>query len=213
MFLLNKRLITAFLALSIGACDLTSNDDKKVVSSDVKDLPADPAVLTGSTSQPKTTGRFTFFSFKDNKIIANTDSATTKWDVGFRATTIIVNSGSSGPGNTQAQVLTGSFDELTTAPTTGYYKDDKANTTRPFAIPVGSGNGWFNYNGATQLASPIPGKLLLFKTTDGKYVKLQILSYYKGAPIAPDALKDTARHYTFRYVYQGDGSATFPAAK
>jgi len=191
----------------------TTKTTKKVVSSEVKDLPADPAVLTGSTQQPKTTGKFTLFSFKDNKIVANADSASTKWDIGFRATTIIVNSGTSGPGNTQAQVVTGAFDDYQIAPTTGYFKDDKANSARPYAIPLGSGNGWFNYNGATQLAAPIPGKMLVFKTTDGKYVKLQILSYYKGAPLAPNAQTDAARYYTFRFVYQGDGSAVFPTAK
>jgi len=47
--------------------------------------------------------------------------------------------------------------------------------------------------------------VIFLKTAEGKYAKLEMLSYHKGAPAAPIPTSE-ARHYTFRYVYQPDGS-------
>ena len=45
---------------------------------------------------------------------------------------------------------------------------------------------------------------------DGKYAKVEILSYYQGAPDSPDAFTDQSRYYTFNYVYQpNSGETTF----
>jgi hypothetical protein len=48
----------------------------------------------------------------------------------------------------------------------------------------------------------------LIHTADGKYLKVQLLSYYTGAPAQPD-LSSESRYYTFRYVIQPDGSTNF----
>ena len=48
----------------------------------------------------------------DNKIIASTDAASTKWDIAFSSTKILVNSGTSGPGLGGAFVFKGLFDDL-----------------------------------------------------------------------------------------------------
>ena len=46
---------------------------------------------------------------------------------------------------------------------------------------------------------------MIFKTADSKYAKMEILSYYQDAPVTPTSTtKD--RYYTFRYIYQADGS-------
>ena len=40
--------------------------------------------------------------------------------------------------------------------------------------------------------------------------KVEILSYYLGAPENPDAFTDPSRYYTFNYVYQpNEGATTF----
>ena len=80
-----------------------------------------------------------------------------------------------------------------------------------YAITTGSGNGWYSYSGApTYLITPIPGKILVFKTRDGRYAKVEILSYYENAPSEPNAFTDTSRVYTFNYVYQPNfGITTF----
>ena len=174
-----------------------------IKSETVKDLAADPTTISG-TGQPLATGKYTFFSFK-NGIVANTDSATNKWDVAFRATTILTNGGTSGTGLGGAVVLTGIFDETKEVPASAVFLQD----TKTFlAIPTGSGKGWYNYDGATNIISPIAGKVFLVKTADGKYAKMEILSYYKGTPSKPDA-SSVGRYYTFRYVYQPDGSLKF----
>ena len=80
-----------------------------------------------------------------------------------------------------------------------------------YAIMSGSGNGWYTYAGPpTFLITPTAGRILVFKTADGKFAKVEILSYYEGAPENPDAFTDQSRYYTFNYVYQpNSGETTF----
>jgi hypothetical protein len=102
-------------------------------------------------------------------------------------------------------VYTGIFDQTLLAPDAGYKMDDKT-ATPPYAIPTGSGNGWYSAT-STQptIISPIAGKIIILKTATGKYAKMEILSYYKDAPASPTG-NEPARYYTFRYIYQPDGS-------
>ncbi|MCW3467282.1 HmuY family protein [Chitinophaga nivalis] len=143
-------------------------------------------------------GSFTLFSIAENKIIPNSDSATTKWDIGFRATTIIVNGGTSGPGQAAAQVTTGVYNNLYIAPEAGYATDG----------PTKAITGWYSYNMDTHLISPVAGKFFVIKTANGKYAKLEVFSYYKDAP-SPANPTAPSRYYSFRYVYQADGSRNF----
>lgn len=199
---LSRLALALVLLAGISACDSDPNndDDLPLNATTVTDLAADPAVNVGPTG-PVGNGRFTFFSLKDNAVV--TDSASTDWDLGFRGTTIIVNGGVSGPGQGAAQVVTGLFEEITEAPADGWATDTAEGT----AIPTGSGNGWYNYDFVAMIVSPIPGRVLLVKTADGKYAKVRIVSYYKGAPETPDT-ESESRYYTFDYVYQPDGSTT-----
>jgi hypothetical protein len=165
----------------------------------------------------ESTRNFTLFSFADNQIILNSDSATSKWDIGFRGTTLILNGGISGPGQTEGQIVSGIFDELTEAPASGYSVD---NATAK-AI-VGSG-GWYNYTGTTSVPNhailPIAGKIIVVKTSDGKYAKVEIISYYRGNPdtttaaFADLATRPAARFYTFRFIFQPDGTTNFETTK
>jgi hypothetical protein len=84
-------------------------------------------------------------------------------------------------------------------------QDNKLAVPASYAIPRGSGNGWYNYDGATNTISPIAGRVVMIKTADGKYAKMEIISYYKDAPVAPTSAT-ADRYYTFRYIYQPDGS-------
>ena len=60
----------------------------------------------------------------------------------------------------------------------------------------------------TNIVSPITGVVLVFKTTEGRYAKVEIKSYYENAPMDPTG--GTPRYYTFDYVYQpNDGVTTF----
>lgn len=91
------RTYHVLLAVCLGTAFISCNseDNPAVVTpltaTTVRDLAADPTSMTSTSGQQPVaaTGKFTLFSFKDNKQIANTDSATNKWDVGFRGTMII----------------------------------------------------------------------------------------------------------------------------
>ena len=178
----------------------------------VNNLQADTIIGRTSMGQPYGSGKYTLYSLESNKVIDNTDSATTKWDIGFRGTTIITNGGNSGPGTGAAFVYVGTYSDLATIPTDSTFRADNAPTS--YAIKTGSGNGWYSYNGATQLITPIPGRILVIRTATGKYAKIEIQNYYKGG-VTPDATASDndklmkQRYYTFRYTFQSDGSKKF----
>lgn len=166
----------------------------------------DPApigkITTAKDIDASSPSQKTYFRFSDSSIVTGADTLTNKWDLAFSSTTIYTNSGSSGPGSGGALVLKGvNFEDVLEAPSNGY-KIDSAGAP---AIPTGSGNGWYNYNFSANVISPIPGVVLVIRTGDGKYAKVQILSYYKGAPENP-ASSDIPRFYTIKYFYQPDGS-------
>ena len=178
----------------------------------VSNLPADTILGLTSLGQPYGSGKFTLYSLESNKVIDNADSVTAKWDLGFRGTTIITNSGIGGPGNGGAFVYIGTFSDLAQIPADSTFRTDNAPVS--YAIKTGSGNGWYSYNGATNLITPIPGRILVIRTASGKYAKVEIQNYYKGG-VTPDATASDneklskQRYYTFRYLYQPDGSKKF----
>jgi len=182
-----------------------------VTSKTVSSLPAD-TIVGVSNGQPVGTGKFSFFSIESNSSIASVDSNSKKWDIGLRGTTIITNAGTSGPGSGGAFVFKGTFDELKTISTDSTFRTDSAPTS--YAIPLGSNKGWYVLDFVTNLLSPIPGRVLVIRTANGKYAKVEILNYYKGgttpAANATDAEKSSKqRYYTFRFTYQSNGSKSF----
>ncbi len=197
-------LICASFSLSLTSCkDDNPEPATPLEATTFTNLAADPIVSAGQGQPPAATGKYTFFSLKTGQVVPNSDSATANWDIGFRATRIIFNGGTSGPGQAAVSLQTGLFGEWTTVSDTVTFRTDNA-TTGPALAPA-SGKGWYNYNQTTNVITPIPGRVLLVRTADGKYAKLEILSYYKDAPAAPDATS-ASRYYTFRYIYQPDGS-------
>jgi hypothetical protein len=201
--------MTVFTGLIVVLAACSKSDPAPALSATTySNLAADPPSggYNPTNGQPiGVTKKYTLFSFKTGAVVANSDSATSNWDLGFNGTNIIVNSGTSGPGTAAALVVTGVFSELNLAPDNGYLQDNKAALPASYAITRGSGKGWYNYDGATNLISPIAGRVIMVKTSDSKYAKMEIISYYKDAPVAP--VSTTAdRFYTFRYVYQPDGS-------
>lgn len=206
---MNLRHVILFAVLSsavIFAASCSKNDKDKpepkapIQSVVIKDLPADP-----TTRDPNTgaviggTNQYTFFRFSDSTIVPHSDSASTKWDIGVRGTSIIMNSSLNGPGNVEGQVASNTLDGVAEAPD-GNYSTDQA-----------SGNvfaEWYNYNMQEHVVTAKPGYIFIIHTNDGKYVKMEIISYYKGAPAQPTS-SDESGYYTFRYVYQPDGSRDF----
>jgi|CXWL01.1.fsa_nt_gi hypothetical protein len=182
----------------------------KVVT--VSNLPADTIIGLAPTGQPVGTGKYSFFSLETNSWVSNADSATAKWDLAFAGTTVRVNNATSGPGSGGAFVYAGIFDALSSVPVDSVFKID--NHPVSYAITKGSGKGWYNYDGANNLLTPVPGRVLVIRTASGKYAKIEILNYYKGgvtpSATASDDIKiNEQRYYKFRYTYQGNGTSTF----
>lgn len=193
--------------ISLMACSDESNDLLPVLSITVEDL---HAPQEGGMGQP-VSGPFTKFDFETGM---ETNSET-DWDIAFRATDIIVNGGSTmgttdepaRNGDGAAYIATGTMADVTEVDVSLFRQDSENG----YAIMSGSGNGWYTYTGPpTFLVVPTAGRILVFKTADGKYAKVEILSYYQGAPDSPDAFVNQSRYYTFNYVYQPNiGETTF----
>jgi hypothetical protein len=194
--------------------DTTNNGTFKVFTqgkiTTVQNLLGD-TIVGLSMGQPVGTGKFTFFSLERGELVTNSDSATNKWDVAFRGSTILTNAGTSGPGLGGAYVQVGLFDDVTSVSVDSTIRTD-AGSLR--AIATGSGKGWYVVSQTTNLLTPIPGRVIIVRTATGKYAKLEILNYYKGG-VTPDASASDEekiskqRYYTFRYTYQANGSTTF----
>lgn len=166
----------------------------------VKDLAADPVSRDPNTGEViGGTNRYTLFRFSDSTIVSNSDSASSNWDIAFRGTSIILNSHVSGPGSVTGQVVSSTLDAIVSAPESNYRSDSSSGNVF---------DDWYNYNMQTHIISPKPGYIFVIHTHDNQYVKMEILSYYKGAPSSP-SLQDASRYYTFRFVYQPNGSRTF----
>jgi hypothetical protein len=150
-----------------------------------------------------------YYNLSTNKQVLGDDITAGKWDLKFSTTSIFVNGGTSGTGTTQAQVVSSIFDDVKTAPADGY----KTDATGANAI-----TGWYLYTGTASVPNhaifPVPGKIIVIKTSDGKYAKLEMKSYYKGNPdtttpaFADLATRPASSYYTFRFAYQADGSTT-----
>jgi hypothetical protein len=204
------------LGLSIALIACTKDEETIVVpvsAITVKDLAADTVTGLGLDGRPQSAGTTTYYSLVDNKIIASSDAASTKWDIAFSSTKITVNCGTSGPGIGGAFVFKGLCDDLKTIPVDSTFATDNSNAAS-FAIPLGSGRAWYTYDGLTTLVSPIAGRVLVIRTATGKFAKIEIISYYKGGVTLPASASVNdklfkQRYYTFRYAYQPNGSKTF----
>ena len=190
--------LMALALLGLAACDSNTGDGGVTLQAQtVTNLAADPNTgLDATTGRPTgAKGRYTLYSLRENKIIPNTDSATTKWDIGFQSSTIIANGGSKGPGQGGLLLRVGAFQDLTVAPDTTY------------GVQI-SGSQWYDYNATANLITPKAGRTIFVRTADGaKYAKMRILSYYKNQQ--PSIDPTASRYYTFEYVLQANGTARF----
>ena len=213
---MNLRKITMGLGLSIALVACSKDEEIIVVpvsAITVSNLAADTVTGLGVDGRPQSAGTTTYYSLVDNKVIASTDAASTKWDIAFSSTKILVNSGTSGPGLGGAFVYVGLFDALKTIPADSNFATDNA-IAASYAVPLGSGKAWYTYDGLTTLISPIAGRVLVIRTATGKFAKIEILNYYKGGVTLPAtaSVNDKLfkqRYYTFRYAYQPNGAKTF----
>jgi hypothetical protein len=196
---IQKLLFTTAISGILFSCD--SNDDPTPIveleATLVEDLAAPNDVIDRTTGEVTEERPFQFFSLEQNALVSENEN----WDLAFKGTTIRVNSSN----NVSAAVVNGIFEEITEVPANATFATD---TETSFAIPTGSGSGWYNYNPATFTVTPIPGRVILVQTTAGNFSKIEILSYYKGNPPADqiNPMNTPSAHYTFRFVLRPDGT-------
>ncbi|HEY6063589.1 MAG TPA: HmuY family protein [Chitinophagaceae bacterium] len=179
-----------FMTLILAAC---SKKDNTVVLPETVKTKSMTVNFSSSSS-------FTFFSFRDTTVIANSDSASSKWDFALRLTTFLVNSNASGPGNAGVILQDGIYDNVSVAPSAGYAYD---TTSSQKAIKDGS---WYDYNPTTHSFVPKAGKVFIFRTADGHYAKMELLSVSYEPFTGPVPVRLI---YNFRYTYQPNNSYTF----
>ncbi|WP_018675664.1 HmuY family protein [Riemerella columbina] len=163
-----------------------------------------PSYGSGSTE-------YVLYNLKKNEVVASDQKETTKWDIGFNGTTIIVNGGSARNKEAKgaALVVNKAYEEVKEAPADSEMKrDDMVDGEVKLAITKGSGNGWYNYDISSHVIIPIKNRTIVIKTADGKYAKMKITSYYKDAPENP-TMTTPSGYYHFTYAYQTNGSKTF----
>lgn len=204
--------LVTLLVFFIGFTSCSSDDD---ASSNLLEVETEVvsnlyAPQEGGQGQP-VSGNFTKFSFSTGLVT----TSETEWDIAFRGTTIIVNGGTSAgttdeperTGEAAVYFTNGTMASVTTVDTSLLTQD----SAEGYAITTGSDNGWYTYAGPpTHLINPIAGRIFIFKTIDGRYAKVEFLSYYENAPAEPDAFVDATPYYTFNYVYNpNEGVTTF----
>ncbi len=194
--------IIILLALSIIYVSCDDTEPITLLPVESKSITNLPALQTTDFTQspPVTTGSFTKFSFKEGSQITGDN-----WDIAFRGTTILVNGGTKigsltdepeRTGEASLTLVTGTFSGVTKAPVDTDFLQDK---TGSYALTTGSGNGWYTYAGPpTHLINPIAGKVLIIRTVNGNYAKMEIISYYKDNN---PSILDNARYYSFNYQY------------
>ena len=200
-----KQIPIILLLLFICSCDEDSSYDPTINFETISNLYAPVEGGQGQTNS----GSFTKFDFETG----STTESDTDWDIAFRGTSIIVNGGTGlndsyepeRNGDAGAYIFNGTLAQLESVDNDLFLQDSQIG----YAVQTGSGNGWYNYTGSPEhLILPIPGKILVFRTRNNKFSKVEILSYYFDAPEIPDGLSDESRYYTFNYVYQNEAGNT-----
>ena len=197
-------LVTLFIGFTSCSNDDDSTPVLEIESETVSNLQA-TQTADYSTNPPTITGDYIKFSFE-----TGTTTTSDNWDIAFRGSTIIVNGGEATAAdqpirtaNAGAYIVTGTLAGITEVNTELFTSDSSANG---LAIPTGSDNGWYHYNPSTHIISPIAGKIIVVKTNDGRYAKLEILSYYQNSQ--PNDDLSNSQFYTFNYVYQPNTGVT-----
>lgn len=188
-----NSLKTLSIALLIGATSFSFSSCSK---DDDGDGPT-PELEVKTVEDLDGTESAVFFSLSTGTTVE--ESATT-WDIKFNTSNFSFGNGA------EAQVVEGIFENLVTAPSSGYSAEDLAGIGSVYTYTGQAPSG------AQHAVLPTPGRILVVKTHDNKYAKIELISYYVGNPDTNSEIfinletRPESRVYTFRYVIQSDGS-------
>ena len=152
------------------------------------------------------------------------DENSPDWDVAFSGHFIIVNGGEKTEGFKKEPERTGkaagailtdtTFEEVTDVSEVEWRQD----TAEEHAIDedvMSKEKGVFSYNFPKHLVYTIKDRVLVFRTCEGKYAKMQILSYYQGFKKEEDipVRSYDFGYYTFQYAYNPSGDTNLDTSK
>jgi hypothetical protein len=202
------NLLLSVLILFFTSCEKSSNNDIIIDEDVITFVELNASQYDVNILDSLVTGKFEKFSFSEGDTVIHEN-----WDVAFSGTTIIVNGGDSYNdnqperiGNAAVYIATGVMSDIRTVDLSKLEQD---NTSGPAIIDdLGiSGDGWASYDMSTHIISPIAGRILVFRTHDNKYAKMEILYYY-DSPNPDPSNGDYGGYYTFNYVYQPNDNNT-----
>jgi hypothetical protein len=203
------NLLLSVFILFFTSCEKSSNNDIIIDEDVITFVELNASQYDVNILDSLVTGKFEKFSFSEGDTV-NHDN----WDVAFSGTTIIVNGGDSYSvnqperiGNAAVYIATGVMSDIRTVDLSKLEQD---NTSGPAIVDdLGiSGDGWASYDISTHIISPIAGRILVFRTHDDKYAKMEIVYYY-DSPNPDPSNGDYGGYYTFNYVYQPNDNSTF----
>ena len=210
---MKTKLFLSMLTIAIGftACKKDSPDPvvETIITETVTEFGyhAEP---TMTQFGPVYTGDYTKFSFSEGGQVEGDD-----WDIAFRSTHIIVNGGiassdtsepSRSSGNAAIYIIDNVMADVTSVDVSLLMQDAELSSAIINDLGVGADGGpgvWCEY--ANQTVTPLPGKILVIRTHDDKYAKMEITDFYDTNPA-----HIYGGFYTFNYVYQSEeGNTTF----
>ncbi|MEX6626174.1 HmuY family protein [Tenacibaculum salmonis] len=193
-------IITILTFITVSCSDNNDTLPEESISKRIDNLHA-KQTTDYSVNPPKASGEFIKFSFKKGVIVTDDN-----WDIAFRATTIIVNGGESTgikeepnkTGNASLLLVDGTFSSVKTISDNAIFKQDEKDGV--LALPKST---WYSYFQPAHRIDPVAGKIIVIKTIDGNYAKMEILSYYKDmdSSNSADPQNSGGQYYTFNYVY------------
>ena len=184
------------------------------ITATITELDATAETVTNTQFGLVCTGPFTKFSFSEGGEVQGDN-----WDIAFRNSKIIVNGGAdsdtsqpSRTGNAAAYRIDGLMADITSV-NLALLKQDGSNTSMYGTAAIiddqgQAGLGWSLYNNdipQAPILEPLAGKILVFRTHDNKYAKMEILYFYDSPDPEPSE-GDFGGFYTFNYVYQSDNN-------
>ena len=201
-------LLSVFILL-FASCEKSSNNDIIIDEDVIAFVELNASQYDVNILDSLVTGKFEKFSFSEGDTVTHDN-----WDVAFSGTTIIVNGGASynlnqpeRTGYGAVYIASGIMSDIRTVDVSKLIQDNEDGPAIIDDLGI-SEQGWASYDMEAHILSPTPGKILVFRTHDNKYAKMEILYFYDSPDPQPSE-GDFGGFYTFNYVYQADGTTNF----
>lgn len=156
-------------------------------------LPTNSIVIDATNEE-----QWTYFDFSRGKQVKIHDTSSLEWDLAFRRGKIITNGGATNKFGKAGLIDLGevSFDAVENVPLRDFTADTatRTQTENPILLQ------WYKYNYITHKLTARKN-VYVMRTSDGKYAKIQFLSFY-CADKQPGCIQ-------MKYAYQDEGTKSF----